>query len=138
MNLATNTATVEYDPARVQPGDFVGAIEELGLRRSEGRGAGRMPKSPGFAGVLDGRAVCARRCSGWAWRIVLRGSNWRSCVPVIFYSGAPFYTGGLEGAAASLGQYEHADLAGHGRGVPLFAVVQTVLGGHDVYFEAAA
>src|SRR5205085_6406041 len=30
VNLATNTATVEYDPARVKPGDLIGAIEELG------------------------------------------------------------------------------------------------------------
>src|SRR5947208_4926059 len=30
VNLATNTATVEYDPARTGVRDFVGAIEELG------------------------------------------------------------------------------------------------------------
>src|SRR3954451_14801955 len=30
VNLATNTATVEYDPTRVAPGDLIGAIEELG------------------------------------------------------------------------------------------------------------
>ena len=30
VNLATNTATVEYDPSRVAVRDFVGAIEELG------------------------------------------------------------------------------------------------------------
>src|SRR6187399_2990536 len=31
VNLATNTATVEFDPAVVQVRDFVGAIEELGF-----------------------------------------------------------------------------------------------------------
>src|ERR1700686_5209403 len=30
VNLATNTATVEFDPDIVQVRDFVGAIEELG------------------------------------------------------------------------------------------------------------
>ena len=30
VNLATNTATVEYDPARAGVSDFVGAIEDLG------------------------------------------------------------------------------------------------------------
>ncbi len=30
VNLATATATVEYDPARVQPRDFVAAVEDLG------------------------------------------------------------------------------------------------------------
>jgi P-type Cu+ transporter len=30
VNLATNTATVEYDAGRVRPGDFVNAIENLG------------------------------------------------------------------------------------------------------------
>src|SRR5579863_9976930 len=30
VNLATNTATVEYDPRRVKAGDFVTAIEGLG------------------------------------------------------------------------------------------------------------
>jgi Cu+-exporting ATPase len=30
VNLATNTATVEFDPATAQVRDFVGAIEDLG------------------------------------------------------------------------------------------------------------
>ena len=33
VNLATNTATVEYDPTVTGVRDFVGAIEDLGLRR---------------------------------------------------------------------------------------------------------
>ena len=35
VNLATNTATVEFDPAIVQIRDFVGAIEELGFEVPE-------------------------------------------------------------------------------------------------------
>jgi Cu+-exporting ATPase len=30
VNLATNTATIEYQPSRVKVADFVAAIEELG------------------------------------------------------------------------------------------------------------
>src|SRR5437879_2730136 len=30
VNLATSTATIEYRPAQVRVGDFVGAIEKLG------------------------------------------------------------------------------------------------------------
>src|SRR5436190_15161524 len=30
VNLATNTATIEYDPARVKVSDFVTAIEDIG------------------------------------------------------------------------------------------------------------
>ena len=32
VNLATNTATVEYDPDRARVRDFVAAIEDLGLK----------------------------------------------------------------------------------------------------------
>jgi len=46
VNLATNTATVEFDPAVVQIRDFVGAIEELGFEVPEN-------DIPAFAAFLD-------------------------------------------------------------------------------------
>ena len=44
VNLATNTATVEFDPAAARAGDFVGAIEDLGYGVPERTGARRRRK----------------------------------------------------------------------------------------------
>ena len=59
-------------------------------------------------------------------------------LPVMFYAGAPFYAGAWSALRHRVGQHEYADRAGHRRGIPLFASWQTVRGGHEVYFEAAA
>ena len=47
VNLATNTATVEYDASRVRPLDFINAIEDLGYGVPETEG---MPdaEEPGY------------------------------------------------------------------------------------------
>ena len=60
-------------------------------------------------------------------------------LPVVCYAGAPFYTARLDCPAPPLRQHEHADRAGHGRSVSLFAGGHAAQGAHaPVYFEAAA
>src|SRR5579871_2192865 len=92
VNLATNTATVEYDPARAKTGDFISAIEDLGYGVPETEAA---PNSEGqryrqrliVALVFSIPVVIlgmAHRATWWQLGLAL---------PVIAYSGAPFYSG---------------------------------------------
>src|ERR1035437_7500923 len=62
VNLATNTATVEFDPRIVQVRDFVLAIEELGYGVPE-KGAPPPPRPPPRARGRGGggAGVCGRR-----------------------------------------------------------------------------
>ena len=50
VNFATSTATVEYDPGRVRPADFIGAIEELGYGVPENERPGPTRRSRLTAG----------------------------------------------------------------------------------------
>src|SRR4051794_5676042 len=90
VNLATATATVEYDPARVRPGDFVGAIEGLGYGVPQ-----EAPKADAEEPALLRRLVVAVALAvpvmalGMAHR--LPWVQLALTVPVIFYAGAPFY-----------------------------------------------
>jgi len=142
VNLATNTATVEFDPASVQVKDFVGAIEELGYG------------VPPTAAPPDAEEPAYRRrllvAAIFAAPVLLLGmshdalpvpySNWIQfalTLPVIFYSGAPFYR-----AAWTATRHRSANmnsLIALGTGAAfLFSAWQTVRGRHEVYFEAAA
>ena len=57
---------------------------------------------------------------------------------MIFYSGAPFYRRGLEGAAVHRSANMNT-LVSLGTGAAfLYSVAQTILGRHEVYYEAAA
>ena len=142
VNLATNTATVEFDPVSVQVKDFVGAIEELGYG------------VPQTAPAADAEEPAYRRrllvAAIFAAPVLLLGmahgalpvpySNWIQfalTLPVIFYSGAPFYR-----AAWSAARHRSANmnsLIALGTGTAfLFSAWQIVRGRHEVYFEAAA
>ena len=138
MNLATNTATVEFDAARIRVGDFVARHRRPGLRRAGNRAARQTRARPALPAAPDrGRAVRGAGDRVWGWRTGRRGSNWPSPLPVIFYSGAPFYLAAWSALRHVARQHEHADFAGHRRGF-LYSVYETVRGGHEVYYEAAA
>jgi P-type Cu+ transporter len=132
VNLATNTATVEYDAARVARPAMVRAIEELGYGVSAGAA-----EAPTYGRRLLIAAV-------FAAPVVLLGmlhtAPWIQLaltLPVVFYAGAPFYT-----AAWSALRHKSANmnsLIALGTGAAfLYSVYETVCGGHQVYFEAAA
>ena len=74
VNLATSTATVEYDPARVQPGDFVGAIEDLGYGVPQ-KDARPDAEEPALRRRFWSPLCSPRRCCGSGCRIARRGCN---------------------------------------------------------------
>ncbi len=135
VNLATATATVEYQPAQAQVADFVGAIEGLGYG---------VPKSaPPTDEPSPYRTRFAVAAVGAAAVMVLgmlELAPWVQLaltLPVIFYSGAPFYQ-----AAFTALRHRTANmntLIALGTGVAfLYSIYETVRGGTQVYYEAAA
>ncbi|HKE23190.1 MAG TPA: heavy metal translocating P-type ATPase [Bryobacteraceae bacterium] len=137
VNLATNTATVEYDPQRVRVGDFVAAIEDLGYGVPPAETTGAAPETSPYRRRLVVAAVFAAPVMllGMAHR--LPWVQFALTLPVIFYSGAGFYT-----AAFSALRHRSANmnsLIALGTGAAfLYSAWETVRGGHEVYFEAAA
>jgi len=136
VNLATNTATVEYDAARVGRPAMVHAIEELGYGVPEGA-AEFSTDAPAYGKRLLVAAI-------FATPVVVLGmlhtAPWIQLaltLPVIFYAGAPFYM-----AAWSALRHKSANmnsLIALGTGAAfLYSVYETARGGHEVYFEAAA
>jgi Cu+-exporting ATPase len=136
VNLATNTATVEYDAARTGVSDFIGAIEDLGYGVPETEplpDAGEtLYRSRLIVAILFAVPVVALGMAHIAPWIQLALT-----LPVIFYSGAPFYRAGwraLRHASANMNT-----LISLGTGAAfLYSVYETVRGGHMVYYEAAA
>ena len=136
VNLATNTATVEFDPQRTGVSDFIGAIEDLGYGVPE-------TEPPPDAGETIYR---------WRLRIAVlfavpvmvlgmeHTAPWIQLaltLPVIFYAGAPFYRAAW--SALRHGGANMNTLISLGTGAAfLYSVYETVRGGHMVYYEAAA
>jgi Cu+-exporting ATPase len=136
VNLATNTATVEYDAHRTSVRDFVGAIEELGYG---------VPESQAPA---DTATLAARRrlwvAVLFSVPVVFLGMShlfpWLQLaltLPVIFYAGAGFYTAAWRALRHRAANMNSLIALGTGAAF-LYSVSQTVTGGHEVYFEAAA
>ena len=136
VNLATNTATVEFDAARTGVSDFIGAIEELGYGVPE---TGQPPDAAEtlyrtrlIVAILFAAPVVALGMAHTAPWVQLALT-----LPVVFYAGAPFYT-----AAWSALRHANANmntLISLGTGAAfVYSVYETVRGGHLVYFEAAA
>ena len=136
VNLATNTATVEFDAARVRVSQLAGAIEDLGYGVPE-------TEPPPDAGeklyrwrlavaVLFAVPVVVLGMLHTAPRVQLVLT-----LPVIFYSGAPFYLAAwkaLRHASANMNT-----LISLGTGAAfLYSLYETARGGHMVYYEAAA
>jgi P-type Cu+ transporter len=136
VNLATATATVEYDPARVRPGDFVGAIEGLGYGVPQ-----EAPKHDSEEPALLRRLALAVALAvpvmalGMAHR--LPWVQLALTVPVIFYAGAPFYVAAWKALVHRSANMNTLISLGTGAAF-LYSLVETVGGRHDVYYEAAA
>jgi Cu+-exporting ATPase len=136
VNLATNTATVEFDSTRTGVSDFIGAIEDLGYGVPE-------TEPPPDAGetLYRARLIVAIL---FAVPVVVLGmlhiAPWIQLtltLPVVFYSGAPFYRAAW--SALRHGSTNMNTLISLGTGAAfLYSVYETVLGGHMVYYEAAA
>jgi Cu+-exporting ATPase len=136
VNLATNTATVEFDPARVRVGDFVTAIEELGygvpdtepaVDAAERQYRRRLAVAVIF--TLPVMVLGMMHTAAWV-QLALT-------LPVISYAGAPFYAAAW--SAVRHGSANMNTLIALGTGAAfLYSLWETARGGHMVYFEAAA
>jgi P-type Cu+ transporter len=135
VNLATETATVEYDPARARVRDFVGAIEDLGYsvpqgearKRDEPLYQRRLIVAAGFALPVMALGMMHR----WPW------AQLALTLPVVLYAGAGFYAAAW--SALRHGSANMNSLIALGTGTAfLYSVYETARGGHEVYFEAAA
>ena len=142
VNLATNTATVEYDPARATVRDFVGAIEDLGYGVPERE---VVEDAPGAAyrrrltisAVLTLPVVVLGMSHG-LWHVAY--SAWIQLaltLPVIFYAGAPFYVAAWKAAVHRAANMNTLISLGTGAAF-LYSLWQTLRGGHEVYYESAA
>ena len=136
VNLATNTATVEFDAERTGVSDFISAIEDLGYGVPE-------TEPPPDAGETMYRWRL-RVAILFAVPVVVLGM-WHTApwiqlaltLPVIFYSGAPFYRAAW--SALRHGSANMNTLISLGTGAAfLYSLYETVRGGHMVYYEAAA
>ena len=134
VNLATNTATVEYQPARAGVADFIGAIEGLGYgvpKQAPADEASPYPRRFAVAAVCAAAVMALSMLGRAPW------VQFALTVPVVFYAGAPFYQ-----AAWTALRHRSANmntLIALGTGVAfLDSVYETVRGGGEVYFEAAA
>jgi P-type Cu+ transporter len=136
VNLATNTATVEYDPVRVKAGDFVAAIENLGY----GVPQQEAPPDAAESGYRRRLIVAV----AFAVPVMVLGMMERApwvqlvlTVPVMLYAGAPFFAAAW--SALRHGSANMNTLISLGTGAAfLYSVWETWRGGHMVYFEAAA
>jgi Cu+-exporting ATPase len=132
VNFATATATVEYNPGVVKPADFVGAIEELGY------GVPRAESSePDYRARLYTAIALAVPVMTLG---MLHSSPFLQLalsLPVIFYAGAPFYQGAWNALRHRSANMNTLIALGTGAAF-LYSVVETLRGGHHVYFEAAA
>ena len=98
VNFATNTATVEYDPARTGLGAVIGAIEEIGYAvpqtAAEDAAAAEEKRLRRrlWVGALCSVPLAVLGMSHGMFH--LPGMEWIQLaltLPVVFYSGAPFY-----------------------------------------------
>jgi Cu+-exporting ATPase len=142
VNLATNTATVEYDPARVTVRDFVTAIEDIGYGVPEREPAADSAEAGyrlrlAVAGVFTAPVLLLGMSHGFTH---VPHSNWIQLaltVPVIFYAGAPFYVAAWKAAIHRAANMNTLISLGTGAAF-LYSVWETLRRGHQVYFESAA
>jgi Cu+-exporting ATPase len=136
VNLATNTATVEYDGARIGVRDLVSAIEDLGygVPPSEVRADAEVPAQ------RRQLAVAVLFTAPVVWLGMMHWAPWLQLalsLPVVFYAGAGFYRAAWK--ALRHGSANMNSLVSLGTGAAfLYSVYATLRGAHEVYFEAAA
>ena len=136
VNLATNTATIEYQASRVRVADFIAAIEDLGYGVPK-TAARPDAAEPGYrrrllAAIVFATPVLALGMSHrWPWlQLALT-------TPVVFYCGAPFYAAAWRALRHFSANMNSLIALGTGAAF-LYSLWETVRGGHEVYFEAAA
>jgi Cu+-exporting ATPase len=136
VNLATNTATVEYDGARIGVGELVSTIEGLGygVPAQEVRPGAEVP------GYRRRLAVAVAFAAPVMYLGMTHQAPWLQLalsLPVIFYAGAGFYLAAWK--ALRHGSANMNSLVALGTGAAfLYSAYATLRGAHEVYFEAAS
>ncbi len=135
VNLATNTATVEFDPAHVRPADFIDAIEDLGYGVPQ-----TVPPADAAETQYRRRLIVAVIFTAPVMVLgMMHRAPWVQLaltLPVILYSGAPFYAAAWN--AVRHGAANMNTLIALGTGAAfLYSLWETARGGHMVYYEAA-
>ncbi len=134
VNLATNTATVEYARGQAKIGDLIGAIEGLGYG---------VPKSapPDSAGAEYRRRFWI--AAAFAVPVVVLGmmetAPWLQLVlatPVMVYAGSPFYRAAWMALRHRSANMNTLIALGTGAAF-VYSLYVTLRGGAAVYFEAA-
>ncbi|HEY7388429.1 MAG TPA: heavy metal translocating P-type ATPase [Bryobacteraceae bacterium] len=136
VNYATATATVEFHPDRARVGDLIEAIEDLGYGVPESE-----PEPDAEALAYRRRLIVALL---FALPVLVLGMLHRLVwvqlaltLPVVFYAGAPFYLAAWSGLRHRSANMNTLIALGTGAAF-LYSLVETLRGGHEVYFEAAA
>lgn len=151
VNLATNTATVEFDSAQAGITDFVRAIEDIGYQvpaedpgvdieaETRRRELAALKRRLAVAASFSAPLVILGMSHGW---LHLPYGNWIQlalAIPVVLYAGGPFYR-----AAWSALRHRSANmntLVSLGTGSAFIYSAAVTAGGNahaPVYFEAAA
>jgi len=142
VNFVTATATVEYHPEQAKVAEFVRAIEGLGYgvpkteERPEAAETGWRRRLFVALSLAAPLMVLAMSHSA----LPIPYSPWIQlalALPVVLYAGGPFYAGAW--SALRHGSANMNTLIALGTGAAfLYSLVETVRGGHQVYYEAAA
>jgi len=136
VNLATNTATIEYHRSEVQVADFIAAIEDLGygVPKTAARPDAAEPvyrRRLAVAAILAALVMALGMAHRWPWLQLALAS------PVVFYCGAPFYVAAWRATRHFSANMNSLIALGTGAAF-LYSLWETLRGGHEVYFEAAA
>jgi Cu+-exporting ATPase len=141
VNFATNTATVEFDPARTEVDHLVEAIEEIGFtvaREPDPEAERAALRLRLWIGVLLSFPVAILGMSHGILHIP--GMAWIQLAlttPVVAYAGARFYRGAWVALRHRTANMNTLVALGTGAAF-LYSAAITALGGTEVYFEAAA
>jgi Cu+-exporting ATPase len=136
VNLATNTATIEYHSGLVRVADFIAAIEDLGygVPKSQARADSAEPSYRRrllVAAIFAVPVMVLGMAHRWPWLQLALTS------PVVFYSGAPFYVAAWRALRHFSANMNSLIALGTGAAF-LYSLRETLAGGHEVYYEAAA
>ena len=131
VNLATNTATVEFDRAQTGVADFVRAIEELGYGVPQTEVAEADYGRRWLLSLIFGVPVVAL---GMAHR-----AQWVQFILsiAVMLVGAPFFDAAWKALRHRTANMNSLIALGTGSAF-LYSAYETIRGGHEVYFEAAA
>jgi Cu+-exporting ATPase len=136
VNFATATATVQFHPGQAKVGDLIGAIEDLGYGVPETEPVpdtqGRDYRRRLILSLLLAVPVMALGMMHRAIWLQLALT-----IPIIFYCGAPFYASAWSALRHRTANMNTLIALGTGAAF-LYSLYETLRGGHDVYYEAAA